>query len=81
MTKNEALQHGLGYACGREDVSGDKTISAHRDSLGWIEFGEAYAAGWDDYNAGVSHYMVNARDAYATWQASSGRTIFREGTA
>lgn len=78
MTKEEATQHALGYACGREDASGIETAHylADRYKIGWLEFGFAFGNGWDDYNRGLRFYMTNARDAYERWQESDGRTIF-----
>ena len=75
MTKQEAMQHGLGYAAGREDASGVITLSTSERS-GFIEFAEAFAQGWDDYNSERNCYMTNARDAYDSWQRTSGQTIF-----
>ena len=76
MTKREAMQHGLGYAAGREDASGVKTVTPDGNRSGFIVFAEAYAQGWDDYNAERRCYMTNARDAYDSWQRTSGQTIF-----
>jgi hypothetical protein len=78
MRKDEAMQHGLGYAAGREDASGAKTADPTGDSVGFMRFGEAYASGWDDFNGEKRSYMTNARDAYETWQATRGQTIFRD---
>jgi len=71
-----ATQHGLGYAAGREDASGVKTVSP-TEAPGFMAFAEAYAAAWDEYNTEARGWMTNARDAYDTWQATGGRTIFR----
>jgi hypothetical protein len=77
MNKPEALQHALGYASGREDASGTPTAAPdHR--AGWLAFADAFADGWDAYNNDRRHWMTNAQDAYATWQATSGATIFRD---
>lgn len=78
MLKNEALQHAIGYASGREDTSNIPTVPSleHPDRAGWMAFADAFAKGWDDYNADRRYWMTNARDAYNTWQASNGRTIF-----
>lgn len=82
MTKEEAMQHGLGYASGREDASNVRTAdindSPAEKRMGWMRFAEVYAQGWDDYNHERRHYMTNCRDAYDTWQATSGKTIFRD---
>ena len=78
MTKEQAIQHALGYACGREDASGieTRTYLADRSMIGWLEFGHAFGRAWDDFNNGRRGYMTNARDAYEKWQASDGRRIF-----
>lgn len=80
------MQHGLGYALGREDGSHVRTAdvgsSPDENRMGWYRFAEAYAQGWDDYNYQRRHYMVNCRDAYNTWQKTNGETIFaREATS
>jgi hypothetical protein len=76
MQATEAMQHGLGYAAGREDASGEKT-AALPDHVGFIAFATAYARGWSRYNAETMHFMVSARDGYDAWQASNGQTIYR----
>lgn len=82
MSKEEAMQHGLGYASGREDGSNVRTVdvddSPTERRMGWMRFAQAYADGWDDYNRGLRFYMTNCRDAYDTWQATNGATIFKE---
>jgi hypothetical protein len=82
MDKEEARQHALGYACGREDASGTPTHPAmgktSGDSVPWMDFAEAYAEAWDDFNHEKRWYMTNARSAYDTWNASKGVTIFRD---
>jgi hypothetical protein len=81
MKHEEALQHALGYAAGREDASGTRTASGRwtrQKSSGFMDFADAYAQGWDDYNHERRVSMTNARDAYDQWQATSGATIFRE---
>jgi hypothetical protein len=79
MTRDEAMQHGLGYAAAREDASGVKTLPSPEapGRPGFMAFADEYAQGWDDYNAERRHYMTNARDAYDTWQKTRGETIFR----
>lgn len=82
MNRNEAMQHGLGYAAGREDASGTRTAEVPGDPQmrsGFLAFADAYAQGWDDYNAQRRGSMTNCRDAYDQWQATGGRTIFRQG--
>lgn len=52
MNQQEATQHGLGYAAGREDASGVRTADrGHSCRPGFIMFAEAYAAAWGDYNS------------------------------
>ena len=50
MRKEEATQHALGYASGREDASGIPTVHylADRDKIGWLEFGHTFGNAWDD---------------------------------
>jgi hypothetical protein len=74
MTKEEALQHALGYAAGREDESGIRTASP--TSLpGFIAFAEAYAEATDAFNKEQRHYVPSAGSAYAEWQESRGQRI------
>ena len=75
MTTAEATQLALGYAWGAEDFSGTRTISPS-DLPGTLAFAEAFAAGWDDFNAERRHHMTNVTDAYRRWQESRGQTIF-----
>lgn len=93
MEKNEALQHALGYAAGREDATRDEnetitipTVDPPEGTgvwpgIGWLRFADAYAAGWDDFNHGRRCSMVCCRSAWETWQASGGRTIFSDELA
>jgi hypothetical protein len=80
MNTEEAIQHALGYAAGREDASSVRTV--HPDpankGTGFFQFADAYAAGWTAYNSQTRFYMTSCRDAYDTWQATSGRTIFKD---
>ena len=79
MKYDIAMAHGLGYAAAREDASGVLTATGgHAWRSGFILFAEAFAAAWEAYNTGTRGSMTNARDAYDTWQATGGRTIFRE---
>lgn len=76
MNTVEAMQHGLGYAAGREDASNVKT--AEPGSVpGFMAFASAYARGHDRYNKEIMHFMVPCRDAYDAWQESGGRSIYR----
>jgi len=80
MNTDQAMQHGLGYAAGREDASGVRTVAAASapDGVGFMAFAEAYAAGWTDYNRDMRHFMTNARSAYDAWQETGGVSIFRD---
>lgn len=77
MTREEAMQHALGYAAGREDASGIRTADGNTppDRGGFIWFAEAFASAQDDYNAGRYHMMTNARSAYESWQRTNGESI------
>lgn len=79
MRHEEAMQHALGYAAGREDASGLPTKPGLADlqQPAFFAFAEAYASGWDRYNDEGLHFMVSARDAYDAWQASNGESIYR----
>jgi hypothetical protein len=76
MTELEALQHGLGYAAGREDGNDDQ--GTVKTAISFDAFARAYAAGWADYREGRRGFMTNCRDAYNTWQRTDGKTIFRD---
>jgi hypothetical protein len=72
------MQHGLGYAAGREDGSFQPTVLSAVDPgvSGFSAFAQAYAKSWDEYNAGTRGMMVSAQYAYDSWQRTGGRTIF-----
>ena len=78
MNHDEAVQHGLGYAAGREDASRIRTAEPGT-TPGYMAFAYAYAQAWDDYYAERRFSMTNCRDAYDRWQASGGRSIFARG--
>jgi hypothetical protein len=77
MTREEALQHALGYAAGREDASGVPTAQPG-ERAGFTAFADAFADGWDEYNTERRDMMTNARAAYDRWQATGGQTIWDE---
>lgn len=82
MNHDEAMQHGLGYAAGREDASGTRTAEVPGDPQmrsGFLAFADAYARAWDDYNTQRRCMMTNCKDAYDQWQATGGRTIWHKG--
>jgi len=78
---DEKEQLALGYAWGREDATGIRTVPpmAYPVRLGTCEFAKAYAQGQDDYDHQYRYSMIPVRDAYEHWQASGGRSIFRQG--
>lgn len=80
MKHEDAMQHALGYAAGREDASSVTTVRAANapDGVGFLQFADAYAAAWDEFNAGARSMMTNARRAYDAWQASHGVSIFSD---
>lgn len=75
MTHEEAMHTALGYAWGAEDFSGTRTVSP-TEMPGTLAFADAYADGWDAFNADRRHYMTNVGDAYRRWQESGGLTIW-----
>ena len=79
MDKEHAMQHGLGYAAGREDGSNVRTVTRPglADHIGFTDFAEAYAEAWDRYNREIYYYVPCARDAYETWQATQGQSVYR----
>jgi hypothetical protein len=81
MNRNEAMQHALGFADGRETGTGTATAisPAYPHTSGFYAFAEAYAQGWDDYSRQHRSSMTSCRDAYAKWQETGGRTIFSKG--
>ena len=70
MTHDDALQCAHGYAWGNEDAGGSITWE------GAFSFATAYARGWDEFNQEKRGYMIPVSDAYRTWNATHGRTIF-----
>lgn len=77
MQEQEAMQHALGYAAGREDSGGPKTAEP-AGQPGFMAFAEAYAAGWARFNREAWYMMPSARSAYDSWQATGGATIYGE---
>jgi hypothetical protein len=75
MTREEAIQHGLGYAAAYEDASGTRTASP-TELPGFLAFGYAYGDGWDAFNREERHSMPCANTCYLVWQETKGRTIF-----
>jgi hypothetical protein len=78
VNQDQADYLARGYAWGTEDTTrvatlGDDTVA------GAHAFAVAFAAGWADYNAGRRGSMITVRDAYETWQASAGHSIFKAG--
>jgi hypothetical protein len=69
------MQCALGYAWATEDCSGIPTVSPTA-APGSLTFAEAFAHGWDDFNAEKRGSMTNVRDAYRRWQDSKGAGIF-----
>jgi hypothetical protein len=80
MTRDEAKATAMAYAWGREDASSIRTVTPPGSEANgdWL-FREAYAQGYDDFNAQRRHMMIPVREAYENWQASSGRSVFRPG--
>jgi len=69
MTRDEAYQLALGYACGREDASGEAMRG------GVSRFTQAFASARAAYNCRTSSYMPSVQAAWLTWQQTGGRTI------
>jgi hypothetical protein len=80
MDKEQATQHALGYASGREDGQNVTTVPAAGapDGVGWLAYGQAYGIAQDEFNRGVRWSMTNARAAWEAWQATGGVSIFRD---
>ena len=77
MTRPEALQLALGYAWASEDATDVKTATTPEwPGNGPIAFAEAFADAWEDYNTGRRGHMINVADAYKSWQATDGHSIF-----
>ena len=78
-TRDEAKRTAMAYAWGCEDTSGTKTVMPAGEISGDWAFSEAYAQGQDDYNSQRRGDFIPVRDAYANWQASDGRSVFKRG--
>jgi hypothetical protein len=72
--ENDAMSNASGYAAGREDASGVRTVSP-TDAPGFIVFAETYAATMADFLAERRHYMPAVSAAYDAWQATRGARI------
>jgi hypothetical protein len=79
MTPDEAKWLALGYAWASQDSTGTPAATPAGATDGETAFGSAFAAAWADYNAQRRGMMLPVRDAYANWQASNGRSVFRQG--
>ena len=81
-TKEQAFERACGYASGREDASGTKTVPApgskRGPDSGWLDFADAFAQAQDDYNNERRFVMTNCKAAYERWTSSGGRTIFED---
>ena len=77
MLRNRAYE-GQAYAWGREDSSGIRTACTMEHPTGSYAFGLAYALAYDLYNQELLAHMTNIRDAYNTWQATNGETIWSD---
>jgi hypothetical protein len=75
MTREEAIQHGLGYAAVYEDASGTRTASPTAEP-GFMAFAYAYGDAWQAFNREERHTMPPAQTCYLVWQETKGKTIF-----
>ena len=71
MTPQEALSTALGYAWGREDASGTRTVSP-TDAPGSLTFAEAYQKRQAAFIAEDCYWMPSVPSAYGAWQAAAG---------
>jgi hypothetical protein len=81
--RDEKLMCGLAYAWGYEDASGKRTAPSPDapDGVGCIAFAEAFADAYEDFWAERRFNMTSVQNAYAQWQASGGKGIWRAGEA
>ncbi len=79
LSVGKAHERARGYAAGREDASGIKTVpspsSPRGQDSGWMDYAEAFAQAQDDYNQGRRGSMTNCKAAYERWTKTGGRTI------
>lgn len=86
-TRDEARRTAMAYAWGREDQSGldnpdgikTPTVTPAGQISGDWAFSEAYAQGQDDLNNERRGDFIAVQDAWANWQASGGRSVFKRG--
>jgi hypothetical protein len=79
MTPDDAKLAAINYAWGREDAGGGPTVTPPGALTGYGAFSTAYANAWNDYNTGRRGMMIPVRDAWENWQASGGRSVFKQG--
>jgi hypothetical protein len=78
-TPDEAKRTAMAYAWGCEDTSGTATVTPPGANSGYWAFSDAYAQGQDDYNEQRRGDFLPVRYAYGNWQASGGRSVFKQG--
>jgi hypothetical protein len=74
MTRIEALELALGYAWGREDSSGTRTVQP-ANLTGCSAFAEAFADAQHAFNTDQRVSMFPVRDAYDRWTDTRGLTV------
>jgi hypothetical protein len=79
MAPDEARWLALGYAWASQDSTGTPAATPAGATDGETAFAGAFAAAWADYNAQRRGMMLPVRDAYANWQDSNGRSVFKRG--
>jgi hypothetical protein len=89
-TRDEAKRTAMAYAWARDDARkefsafvhaeyGTPTVTPAGATSGDWAFSEAYAQGQEDYNEQRRGDFIPVQDAWANWQASGGRSVFKRG--
>ena len=78
MKTEEARQHALGYASGREDASKIRTATGRAcpEMPAFLAFADAWADAEDRLRREVLWYRPSCHDAYEAWQASGGVSVY-----
>lgn len=77
MTRNEAECFANGFTQAAQIFGNIETVRAHgkTESLGWLDFVEAYSKAQDQFNNHARVFMPSCESAWHNWQESGGRTI------
>jgi len=79
MTRNEAEKFANGFTQAAQLFGGIETVRAFgkTESLGWLDFVQAYGARQQAFNDQTCWFMPNCHSAWLEWQESNGKILSR----